>query len=536
VAGEWYDTVSETVKTGNRTSIRVEFSENISVPSIVAAGFRIAGVPAISALTHAALPNDVFLTVESFPTVGPVILMIDPGSITDLSGIKTSLVPITVTDKVPPQLTITFDRPATNTLVIINVVSDEILAAPPAITVNGLTRSVPTEISQQEWELVFNVVSLTGADAGQGVKTVSAFGFDSSNTMGTATPVTFQVDTTVVAPALTPSGAVQVLESSPVIIASYSTEADEYVGDTHVGMSLILATLDGVPVSSLMSTVDSGATWTLKTIDVQPDGLENGVHIFQIMAVDAAGNTHEVTQTVFEVFVDPTLTEAVVEPTPVENTTTTTPTEESIPVEEVLPVEGSSEEADVLPATDPATPEESISDTEVIVDPVDPPADQEQAVEPVADTTDGATAPAVVDDTVPATSDEPEAAVMPETESTPIESANADDAGAAEASGPAEPVRDLIYDREAELVGVDAIGVENSSGSSSEHASTIEDAGGTVFGCNLPLGNSNVVGGEYALLGIGLLGLGLRRPAGALRDMLWPDREASDAQDSEESD
>jgi len=327
VAGDWYDTVSETIKTGTRTSIHVTFNEKILVPSIDAAGFRFAGVPAVSAQTYAALPNDVFLTVESFPTVGPVILMIDPGSITHLAGIKTSLVPITVIDNVPPELTITFDRPATNTLVIINLTSDEILAAPPTITVNGLTRAAPTQISEREWELVFNVVSLTGVDAGQGVKTVGAFGFDSSNTLGTATPVTFQVDTTIIGPALTPTGAVQVLESSPVITASYSAEAGEYVGDTHLGASLILATLDGVQVAPLMSTADSGATWTLNTIDVQPDGLMNGVHIFQITAVDAAGNTHEMAQTVFEVFVDPMLSEPVVDPTPEESTTNEPPPE-----------------------------------------------------------------------------------------------------------------------------------------------------------------------------------------------------------------
>jgi hypothetical protein len=327
VAGDWYDTVSETIKTGTRTSIHVTFNEKILVPSIDAAGFRFAGVPAVSAQTYAALPNDVFLTVESFPTVGPVILMIDPGSITHLAGIKTSLVPITVIDNVPPELTITFDRPATNTLVIINLTSDEILAAPPTITVNGLTRAAPTQISEREWELVFNVVSLTGVDAGQGVKTVGAFGFDSSNTLGTATPVTFQVDTTIIGPALTPTGAVQVLESSPVITASYSAEAGEYVGDTHLGASLIPATLDGVQVAPLMSTADSGATWTLNTIDVQPDGLMNGVHIFQITAVDAAGNTHEMAQTVFEVFVDPMLSEPVVDPTPEESTTNEPPPE-----------------------------------------------------------------------------------------------------------------------------------------------------------------------------------------------------------------
>jgi hypothetical protein len=435
VAGEWYDTVSKTIKSGNRTSIRVTFNEIISVPSLIASGFRIAGVPAASTLTHAALPNDVFLTVESFPTVGPVILMIDPGSITDLSGIQTSLVPITVTDKVPPLLSITFDRPVTNTLVKINVKSDEVLAAPPAITVNGLTRSVPTTISQREWELVFNVVSLKGADAGQGVKTVGAFGFDTSNTMGTATQATFQVDTTVVVPVLTPTGAVQILESSPVITASYSTEADEYVGDTHLGMSLILATLDRVPVSPLMNTVDSGVTWTLKTIDVQPDGLANGVHIFQIMAEDAAGNSHEMAATVFEVFVDPTVPEPVVEPTPVENTDTTPPVEEDLPVVE-----------------------------------------------------------------------------------------SPDDTGVPEVSEPSEPIRDPLFDRVAEQVGTDAGGAGSTSGSSAENtfSSVVEEGDGTVFGCNLPLGNSNVVGGEYALLGVGLLGLGLRRPAGALRDLLWP--------------
>jgi len=148
----------------------------------------------------------------------------------------------------------------------------------------------------------------------------------------------------------------------------------------------------------------------------------------------------------------------------------------------------------------------------------DPPDDQAEV--PAPDTTEEVGDPTVgdavdpPDDTAPANSDEPQAAVTPETESTPVESTDADDPDAPEGSDTAEPVRDSIFDRKAELVGVDAVGAGNTSGSNGEHDSSNEEGGGTVFGCNLPLGNSNVVGSEYALLGVGLLGLGLRRPAG----------------------
>ena len=343
-------------------------------------------------------------------------------------------------------------------------------------------------------------------------------------------------------PTLTPTGAVQVLESSPVITASYSAEAGEYVGDTHLGASLILATFDGVQVAPLMSTLDSGATWTLKTTDVQPDGLANGVHIFQITAVDAAGNTHALTQTVFEVFVDPTLPEPVVETTPEENTTPEPPTEDATPSEDAQPVEGSSDEANASATTDPGVPEGSTPDAQENVDDVisDPPA--EQIGEPAPDTTGETAAPEDVEiveapaDTAPANSVDFGVEVTPETESTPVESTDATDSDIAD---PTEPIRDLIFDRLAEQVGFESAGAGSSSGSSSGGTSSSdfsEEGGGTVLGCNLPLGNSNVVGGEYALLGFGLLGLGLRRPAGALRDMLWPGREATVTPDADESD
>lgn len=261
---------------------------------------------------------------------------------------------------------------------------------------------------------------------------------------------------------------------------------------------------------------------------MHPDGLANGGHIFQIAAVDAAGNIHEMAQTVFDVFVDQTLPESVVEPTPEENTNTTPPTEETTLAEDAPPAEGSSEVADAGATTDPSTPEVTPStDENVDVVTSDPPA------ESIPDTTATSADVDVVDlpaDTTSANSDGLEIEVRPETESTPVES---NDTGAPEASDPAEPIRDLIYDRQAEQVGFSAAGAENTSGS--DNASSTEEAEGTVFGCNLPLGNSNVVGGEYALLGVGLLGLGLRRPAGALRDMLWPDREATVTQDIDES-
>ena len=93
-------------------------------------------------------------------------------------------------------------------------------------------------------------------------------------------------------------------------------------------------------------------------------------------------------------------------------------------------------------------------------------------------------------------------------------------AGVAPDAGPAEIVEDPSFDREAEQAALDAAEAE-----SGEHASsTAEEAGGTIMGCNVPLGSSGAIGGEYALFGVGLIGLGARRPVGALRSLLWPAR------------
>ena len=517
VAGEWYDTVSNTVKTGSRTSVHVTFSEKISVPSIIAAGFRINGAPALSVQTYTTLPNDVFLTVESYPTVSPVVLMIDPGSVTDLAGLKTSLVPVTITDQIAPLLTINFDHPVTNSLVRISVVSEEPLVAAPSITVNGITRGVPTKTTDQRWELQFDVASLTGLDAGQGVKTVGATGFDIANNQGTAPAVTFQVDNSVVGPTLTPTGAAPVSESFPDITATYAAEAGEYDGDTHIGMSIVLATLDGDPVASLMSSDDAGVTWTLKGADVRPDGYEKGIHVFEIQAVDAAGNKHEIARTVFEVDVDPPLPPPVVDPAPApaeETPEDPPPAVIDAPVEE--PVEGSEPDAEPsggvdLAATNDQPTEDEPNTASVVEEDLaggtgSSTVPEDEAPEPDAP----AETPGDVDAGSPAETDSPVSVAVEVDEASGV----ADDAGAG------EPGIDPGIDREAEQAALDLVGAEEA-----DHASsTAEETGGTIFGCNIPLGGSGAIGAEYALLGVGLLGLGFRRPVGALRDLLWPAR------------
>ncbi|MDP6823494.1 MAG: hypothetical protein QF554_09405 [Dehalococcoidia bacterium] len=551
VAGEWYDTVAKKVKTGNRTSIRVVFSEKISVPSIVSGGFRLNGAPALSVQTYAALPNDVFMTVETYPLQTPVILLIDPGSISDLAGLQTSLVPVIVTDKIAPVLTLSFDKPATNTLIKIRVASDEVLAAPPSITINGLTRAAPTQIDEQLWELEFNVASLTGLNAGQGVKTVGAFGFDLANTLGTATPATFQVDYGLAPPLLTPTGAAPVTESFPDITASFVYEAAEYTGDTHSGVSLITATLDGEQVTQFMTTADAGATWILKGADVRPDGYEKGVYIFRVKGVDVAGNSHPEVLTVFEVAVDPPA--PIVVPAEEEETgevsappDEVTPDQESQPAEEPVSsggngaTDGQTSDEELLPATTTTGSEEDLSavtddqpseptDTPEVDTPEDTdadatgePAPEEEAV-PAAETE---AAPDVVEepgDVTPVDPAEPSSVAAPVTQAVDATDVEADataeatepDTPAEAPEAPAEQNVDPVFDREAEQVGLDASGAVETG----PDPDSVEESG-TVFGCNLPLGNTNVVGGEYALLGVGLLGLAFRRPVSALRDLL----------------
>ena len=469
--------------------------------------------------TYAVLPKDLFLTVESFPTLEPAVLLIETGSITDLAGLSTELVPVTVEDKLAPVLQISFDRAATNGLIGIRVTSDEQLASTPSITVNGLTRGVPTKIDEREWELVFDIATLTGLDVGQGPKTVGAFGFDKSNVLGEAAQVTFELDTTFIGPTLTPSGSSFITEAFPVITASYAAEAGEYAGDSHNGVSLILATLDGQPVGPIMSTPDGGRTWTLKAVDVYPDGYDNGVHVFEVQAVDAAGNTHEVARTVF--VVDVPAPEPVIEPAidEVGDGDIADPPEETVPDEDQ-----SSEATDPADETGPDAGQTTEGDSDVVTEPAATTDDLSAPVEePQAPTVESEDLdnPEVGDELTADAEGEEQTVALVETDVVPdpVEDivAVADvDAGAVDDG--VEPNVDPVFDREAEFAALD--------GESDGAATSTEETGGAIFGCNLPLGNSNVVGGEYALLGLGILGLALRRPAGALRG-LWSSADAT---------
>ena len=458
--------------------------------------------------------DTVWLTFEEIPTWSEKIL-IKPGAVSDLTDFPSELKELKPIDKLGPRLKVSTDTAVTNGLLTINIKTVEPLIADPTVTINGVTFGSASSIDINEWSINVDGNTFTGAAAGDGVKNIEAAGFDAAlNIARGGVPVEaadyptgavqFQLDRTIQAPVIVPGEREIALVPRPLITVSFADEIGEYAGDTHAGVTIISAKLNGDDITSQFSA-ESASTWSYR-----PGDLINTEHVLVILGRDDAGNTHSPITRVFSVDApEPT-------PTPIPTETPTpAPTVEVPEAVDPAPTEVPSDSSEVASATpepvespEPETvPEQSVEPSEseepVASEPVTDP--EPENVEPVA-------AP---EDAPPA---DPESVPEPSESDTPAEDSNepvADADGEPPAEGNSEEDGPVTEEDIAATVAAMRAADEEAEATEGEgdaDPSLAPEPALTVFGCNVPTGGDEAVGAvtagaDYMLAAAGLFGL-----------------------------
>ncbi|MDA0676558.1 MAG: hypothetical protein O2788_00955 [Chloroflexi bacterium] len=456
--GDDYELAKHRAITNQQNRIRVNFSEPIDPDSVVPGRFLFGSLPATSGIVYKDLPSAVFLTYENLPSIAEPMQVL-AGAVQELLGLNSERFIVPVTDRLGPTLEVNFSTVITRDKVTVTTRSRENLATPPTIEINGVTFGSMTPTAMvREWSIDVDVDLLTGSAAGDGVKNVEIAGFDRLGNRAhggvrredPAWPENahlFELDRVIKLPVILPAANDTVTVANPVITVSYAAEASEYPGDTHASVTVISAKLDGFEVTSLMKATTT-SSWTF-----QPGALESGPHEFVIQARDDAGNIHATPVLRFIVKPPPT-------PTP-----TAEPSPTPAPTEVTIEVPG-------------ATPPSSLINTPTPV----------PTIEPTVAPTPEATASTSPEPTAVPTPD-PAATATPVSSETPA----------------AEPTATPEVDVEATVQAIRA-----GDGSNDPEGNTPvvnNSAGYTIYGCGLPLANAGVAGGNFSIMGLGMVGL-----------------------------
>ena len=451
--GDDYDDERDRELTNRQNRIRVNFTEPVDPNTVVPGRFLFGSRPAVSAVVYEDIPDAVFLTYEDLPSIAEPMQIL-AGAVTDLLGLNSERIIFQVEDRLGPVLEVLFDTVITRDKVVITSRSPENLATAPTVEINGVTFGAMTTTGiSREWMIEIDDDFLTGSAAGDGVKNVEIAGFDKQGNRA--------------------HGGVRREEPT------WPENAHLFELDREIKVPVILpAQNDIVKVTNPVITVSyaeeaseypgdthgsvtvisakldgfdvtalmqatTASSWTY-----QPGALSGGPHEFVIQARDDAGNIHATPILRFIVDPPPASTlEATIEPSP-------TPTQ--IPVEEP----GETPPPDLLGTPTP------VPAPEVTVEP----------------------APTVEPTEVPT----PEVTPTPEPEETPDP----------------EITPEPTIDVEATVQAIrDADGLGDDEGGGGIDLGGGEDAGYTIYGCGLPVAHSGVAGGDYTLIGLGMVGL-----------------------------
>jgi hypothetical protein len=509
------DLVSDRLNT-----VKVKWSEPIKESRIDASRFFINGESAKTATMVAAANDTVWLTYEDIPTSSQ-LLTIMPGAVTDITEFPSALKEVNPIDRLGPRLTVSTDTTVTNKLLTIKVTTVETLTEAPTVTINGVTFGSAQPLDTNEWEIIVDGTTFTGSAAGDGVKNVEAAGFDAAvniarggvaiGSAGYPTgAVQFHLDTVMKEPLVVPGDREVSLVSNPLITVSFADEIGEYLGDTHSGVTIINAKLDGADITSGF-TSESATTWSYR-----PSELTNASHTLEVVGRDDAGNTHSPIVRVFNVDAPPPTATPVPTETPTPTPTVEIPpTVEGAPTEIPTDPESTDTPADIETPADstPEVPEEEAVATPETVPPPEETAAPETA-EPNAAPEDAPTVPDPVEVPTPVPGEDPPA----EGEEPPADGEDAtadDDAGDALAKEGDDIAATVAAMRAADEDLAD--NVEEGE----EDPSIAPGTALTVFGCNLPTGKEAVggviAGGDYLLAVAGLFGLIVARVRPKLR-------------------
>jgi hypothetical protein len=320
--GNNWDSGSGALKTAkaangdDRTSIEVELTVPINGASVDADDFTVDGIIPADAEHFSGRASSVFLTVGALaPDATPTVAIV--GELEDTGGNVIDSGSETAVDGIAPDLTVTFTGGNyTKSGVEISVVSDEPIAGSlPSRMVYKCTTSADacdgaashTQRSsvvetRKEWTF-----SMSGF--GEGRYSLEVGARDTKGNIVTAgganakKGLSFEIDKTLPAPVKdvngdevldtvpAPGGSIT-LSDSTLLRIRWETEADEYVGDSHVTVWITKMELDGADVSDQVSTRDN-KNFTITVSKellgaTQADQL--GSHSLVFNATDEAGN------------------------------------------------------------------------------------------------------------------------------------------------------------------------------------------------------------------------------------------------------
>lgn len=301
------DKTNTTVTSAKKDQVRVMFGEAVDSATVAASDFSVTLGTVVTTPTAAAVyagaPKSVFLTLGSALTAAqkPTIKVV--GSVSDKAGNSTTSGSVATADGIAPTITVTADA-LSKTSVKILVTSDETLAATPTISVanqtNATTGALGTAtnhtnaslVGTNSWSLTFTT---TSAPTGNNVKNVQITGSDLAGNAGTAGKaatitagaVTFQIDTTLPAPTILPTGNTE--QTSPFVSMDFAGEGTEYIGDSSKTVTITAATLTptggtAVDILGSLSTNDS-ITYIYAATD-----LAKGAYTVTVSATDVATN------------------------------------------------------------------------------------------------------------------------------------------------------------------------------------------------------------------------------------------------------
>ncbi len=314
----------------------------------------------------------------------------------------------------------------------------------------------------------------------------------------------FHLDTIIKPPVIVPGNREVLIVSNPLITVSFPDELGEYTGDTHPGVTIVLAKLDGVDVVSGF-TAESSSTWSFR-----PQNLSNGEHTFEVIGRDDAGNIHTSVVRVFNVLAPA----ATATPVPTETPTpapTLVPAATSVPDPTSIPVDpGDSVVAATPDPADPppeATPEvtpEPAATPESVPTP-EPTAEPENSEFPAAPEDAGQSVDP--EQVPPPEEDNPDAAAAENPDADSEAPAVDPDSEGDEAGREDSVTEDDLAATVAAMRAIDDEAVEGEENQAPE-----EDPVFTVFGCNIPLNgeeatNAVSAGGDYLIAAAGLFGL-----------------------------
>jgi hypothetical protein len=513
VLGGGWDATDDTGVDNVLNAVKVKWAEPIKESLIDKSRFIIDGQSAKTATMAPDVNDTVWLTFEDIPT-SPEQITIMPGAVADLTEFPSELKELTPIDKLGPRLTVSTDTAITNGLLTINVSTVEPLIADPTVTINGVTFGSARPVDTNKWTIEVDGTTFTGSAAGDGVKNVEAAGFDAALNIARggvavgssgypAGAVQFHLDTVIKQPVVVPGNREISIVPRPLITVSYADEIGEYSGDTHAGVTIISAKLDGVDVTSGF-TAESASTWSYR-----PPDLKNAEHTLEVIGRDDAGNVHGPLVRTFSVNApEPTAT-----PVPTE-TPIPTPTVEIPPTVEAAPTEVPTDATEVAPATaEPTVIPETVIPSEASPEPLAT-VEPEAVATPVPETVEPTPVPdasATVDpEAAPTPADaDPGASPADDTsDETPTEADPVDD-------GSGEPVaeeEEITEDDIAATVAAMRASDEELAEDGDADPSLAPEPALTVFGCNVPMGGEEAVGAvtagaDYLLAAGGLFGL-----------------------------